>query len=49
MYIWQIFSRLADLEARVEELETPVETEAIGFHYEPHEYDEGEHEDAPLP
>ena len=49
MYIWQIFSRLADLEARVEELETPVETQAIGFHYEPHEYDEWEYEDEPLP
>lgn len=48
MYFWQIFSRLADLEARVEELEIPQETHVIGFHYEPHEYDEWEYEDPPV-
>lgn len=51
-----IWSRVRDLEAavidlqqRVEELETPRETHAIGFHWEPHEYDEWEYEDEPCP
>lgn len=54
MWIWQ---RVKKLEKQVKKLqkqldglsEEPNHVEAIGFHWEPHEYDEWEYEDEPYP